>query len=129
MKKYLQVMNTILLLISPYAGIDRQATIIVVVGYLIVFLALVALYLVFRYIMPLFFKFNMYRRAAREGRALDDSEKQVLTGEVNAAIATALYLYFDEIHDYESNVITIRKVSKAYSPWNSKLYNMRNLER
>ena len=122
-------MNTILLLISPYAGIDRQATIIVVVGYLIVFLALVALYLVFRYIMPLFFKFNMYRRAAREGRALDDSEKQVLTGEVNAAIATALYLYFDEIHDYESNVITIRKVSKAYSPWNSKLYNMRNLER
>ena len=122
-------MNTILLLTSPYAGIDRQATIIVVVGYLIVFLALVALYLVFRYIMPLFFKFNMYRRAAREGRALDDSEKQVLTGEVNAAIATALYLYFDEIHDYESNVITIRKVSKAYSPWNSKLYNMRNLER
>ncbi len=122
-------MNTILLLTSPFAGIDRQATIIVVVGYLIVFLALVALYLVFRYIMPLFFKFNMYRRAAREGRALDDSEKQVLTGEVNAAIATALYLYFDEIHDYESNVITIRKVSKAYSPWNSKLYNMRNLER
>ena len=122
-------MNTILLLTSPFAGIDRQATIIVVVGYLIVFLALVALYLVFRYIMPLFFKFNMYRRAAREGRALDDSEKQVLTGEVNAAIATALYLYFDEIHDYESNVITIRIVSKAYSPWNSKLYNMRNLER
>jgi len=122
-------MNTILLLISPFVGIDRQATIIVVVGYLIVFLALVALYLVFRYIMPLFFKFKMYRRAAREGRALDDSEKQVLTGEVNAAIATALYLYFDEIHDYESNVITIRKVSKAYSPWNSKLYNMRNLER
>ena len=122
-------MNTILLLISPFVGIDRQATIIVVVGYLIVFLALVALYFVFRYIMPLFFKFKMYRRAAREGRALDDSEKQVLTGEVNAAIATALYLYFDEIHDYESNVITIRKVSKAYSPWNSKLYNMRNLER
>ncbi|MEA1885587.1 MAG: OadG family protein [Bacteroidota bacterium] len=122
-------MNSILMLISTYASIDRQAIIIVVVGYLIVFLALVILYLVFRYIMPLFFKVKMYRRAAREGRALDDSEKQVLTGEVNAAIATALYLYFDEIHDYESNVITIRKVSKSYSPWNSKLYNMRNLER
>jgi len=122
-------MNTILMTAGTFAGIDRQATIIVVVGYLIVFLALVVLYLVFRYVMPLFFKIKMYRRAAREGRALDDSEKQELSGEVNAAIATALYLYFDEIHDFESNVITIRKVSKSYSPWNSKLYNMRNLER
>lgn len=122
-------MNTILMLTISYASIDRQATIIVAVGYLVVFLALIILYFVFRYIMPLFFKIKMYRRAAREGRALDDSEREVLTGEVNAAIATALYLYFDEIHDYESNVITIRKVSKSYSPWNSKLYNMRNLER
>ena len=122
-------MNTIIITAGTFAGIDRQATIIVIVGYLIVFLALIILYLVFRYVMPLFFKIKMYRRAAREGRALDDSEKQVLSGEVNAAIATAIYLYFDEIHDYESNVITIRKVSKSYSPWNSKLYNMRNLER
>ncbi len=79
--------------------------------------------------MPFVFKIKVYRRAAREGRAVDDSEKQVLTGELNAAVAMALYLYFDEVHDYESNVITIRKVSKSYSPWNSKLYNMRNLER
>ncbi|HDZ41210.1 MAG TPA: hypothetical protein ENH59_05985 [Bacteroidetes bacterium] len=122
-------MNDLLFLINTFAGIDRQATIIVIIGYMIVFLALVLLYLVFRYVMPVFFKISMYRRAAREGRHLDDSEKQVLTGEVNAAIATALYLYFDEIHDFESNVITIRKVSKSYSPWNSKLYNMRNLER
>lgn len=122
-------MNTLLIMMNNIAGIDRQATIVVVIGYLIVFLALVLLYLVFRYVMPLFFKISMYRRAAREGRHLDDSEKEVLTGEVNAAIATALYLYFDEIHDYESNVITIRKVSKSYSPWNSKLYNMRNLQR
>lgn len=120
-------MNTVLMLTGAIAGVDKQAAIIVVVGYLIVFLALVILYLVFRYVMPLFFKLKLYRRAAREGRHLDDSEKQELTGEVNAAIATALYLYFDEIHDIESNVITIRKISKSYSPWNSKLYNMRNL--
>ncbi|MBS0010759.1 MAG: OadG family protein [Bacteroidales bacterium] len=122
-------MNYLPLFLYASSGIDRQATIIVLTGYLVVFLALLILYLVFRYVMPLFFKIEMYRRAAREGRALDDSEKQVLTGEVNAAIAIALYLYFDEIHDYESNVITIKKVSKSYSPWSSKLYNMRNLER
>lgn len=122
-------MNNIAPLLNIFAAVDRQSTIIVITGYLVVFLSLIILYLVFRYLMPLFFKIKMYRRAAREGRAVDDSEKQVLTGELNAAVATALYLYFDEIHDYESNVITIRKVSKSYSPWSSKLYNMRNIER
>lgn len=122
-------MSTLLSLSGIFASIDRQAAVIVLIGYMIVFLALVVLYLVFRYLMPWLYKIKLYRKAAREGRALDDSEKQVLTGEVNAAIATALYLYFDEIHDYESNIITIRKVSRSYSPWNSKLYNMRNLER
>jgi Na+-transporting methylmalonyl-CoA/oxaloacetate decarboxylase gamma subunit len=122
-------MNESIAMANTPSAIDGQAAIIVIIGYGIVFLSLVVLYIVFRYVMPLFFKISMYRRAAREGRHLDDSEKEVLTGEVNAAIATALYLYFDEIHDYESNVITIRKVSKSYSPWNSKLYNMRNLQR
>ncbi|MCF8222094.1 MAG: OadG family protein [Bacteroidales bacterium] len=122
-------MSTLLSLSGIFGSIDKQAAVIVLIGYMIVFLALVILYLVFRYLMPWLFKIKLYRRAAKEGRALDDSEKQVLTGEVNAAIATALYLYYDEIHDYESNIITIRKVSRSYSPWNSKLYNMRNLER
>jgi len=111
------------------AGIDRQAGVIVVIGYLIVFFVLVLLYLVFRYVLPLFFKIKLYRKAAREGRALDDSELTVMTGEVNAAISTALFLYFSELHDEESNIITIRKVSRSYSPWNSKIYNMRNFQR
>ena len=49
--------------------------------------------------------------------------------DANAAIAMALYLYFNELHDEESNVITINKVSRAYSPWSSKLYNMGNWQR
>ncbi|MBK7132370.1 MAG: hypothetical protein IPH69_05955 [Bacteroidales bacterium] len=43
-----------------------------------------------------------------------------------AAVAMALYLYFNEMHDEESNVITIQRISKTYSPWSSKIYNMRN---
>mgnify|MGYP006281595723 CR=1 FL=1 len=122
-------MNNIPVLLNTFGAIDRQSLVIVITGYLVVFVSLIVLYLMFRYVLPLVFKIKMYRRAAREGRAVDESEKKPLTGEVNAAIATALYLYFDEIHDYESNIITIRKVSRSYSPWNSKLYNMRNLER
>lgn len=49
----------------------------------------------------------------------DDADK--------AAIAAALYLYFNEMHDEESDIITVKRVSKTYSPWSSKLYSMRNL--
>jgi hypothetical protein len=43
-----------------------------------------------------------------------------------AAIAMALNLHFSEMHDEESNLITINRVSRTYSPWSSKIYNMRN---
>jgi glutaconyl-CoA/methylmalonyl-CoA decarboxylase subunit delta len=112
--------------VSSLAVIDRQAGIIVVVGYSVVFAALIILYLVFKYLLPLIFRIKLYHRAAREGRAIDENERHEMSGEVNAAIATAIYLYFNEQHDYESNIITIRKVSRNYSPWNSKIYNMRN---
>ncbi len=43
-----------------------------------------------------------------------------------AAIATALHLYFDDVHDEESRVITIKTVERRYSPWNSKIYGLNN---
>jgi len=49
-----------------------------------------------------------------------------MTGEENAAIAAALYLFFSELHDEEKYVMTIRKVSKTYSPWSSKIYGIWN---
>lgn len=42
----------------------------------------------------------------------------------SAAIALALYLN-NELHDEESNILTIERVSRIYSPWSSKYYNMR----
>jgi len=46
-------------------------------------------------------------------------------GETIAAIAMALEMYQNDIHDNESTVLTINKVARVYSPWNSKIYNMR----
>ncbi len=122
-------MNSLLSFIPALEDIDGQAGAIVLVGYSIVFLALIIMYLTFRYVVPMFFKIKLYRRAAKEGRALDESEKTQRPGAVNAAIATALFLYFNEQHDVESNIITIRKVSKTYSPWSSKIHSMRNFQR
>ncbi len=47
-----------------------------------------------------------------------------LSGDEYAAIAAALYLYNNELHDEENAILTINKVAKSYSPWSSKLYNM-----
>ena len=49
------------------------------------------------------------------------------SGEVIAAIAMALSEHFAEGHDVEDTILTIRRLQKAYSPWNSKIYNLRNL--
>lgn len=60
--------------------------------------------------------------APREGRPEGDS------GEEIAAIIMALHEHLNA-HDKESAVLTINKVRKAYSPWNSHIYSMRQLPR
>ena len=42
------------------------------------------------------------------------------------AIAMALQMYYDEVHDDESNVITIKRIERRYSPWSSKIYGIHN---
>jgi Na+-transporting methylmalonyl-CoA/oxaloacetate decarboxylase beta subunit len=109
--------------------IDSLTWTIVFVGIGIVFLALASVYLFFRYFLTFLLNFRLKSFARKRG--IDPAEigtaKNMLSGEVNAAIAMALYSYMSELHDVESNVITIRRVSKNYSPWSSKLYNMKNL--
>ena len=45
-------------------------------------------------------------------------------GEIYAAIAAAIHLYNNELHDEEETVITIQKVEREWTPWNAKFYNM-----
>jgi len=45
--------------------------------------------------------------------------------ETAAAIALAIHMYKTEMHDQESFTITLKKVSKIYSPWSSKIYTLR----
>jgi len=105
----------------------KLGLIITLVGIGVVFSALVVLTIIFNRI-PEILKFNLGKKIRKSGQ--EDGEKvrfQSISGETNAAIATALYLYFNELHDKESNVMTIEKVSKRYSPWSSKIYGLRNI--
>lgn len=103
--------------------------VIAIIGYLIVFIALVLLTFVFQNI-PKFITLNLRKRLKRRGKkeCCDDTELMI-QGEVSAAISLALHLHFSELHDPQSNVLTIKKVSRTYSPWSSKIYGLRNYRR
>jgi Na+-transporting methylmalonyl-CoA/oxaloacetate decarboxylase gamma subunit len=101
-----------------------EGIIIAIVGYITVFLALLVLYFVFTYLSKTL-NYRARQKLRREGRYKVAEEKQLfIPGDVSAAISLALYLY-NELHDEESNVITIKRISKTYSPWSSKIYTLR----
>ena len=99
---------------------------IFIVGYTVVFAALVLLYFVFYYISKLL-NIKRKRELFRKGKIKSvDEQVEDISGEVNAAISMALHLHFSEAHDDESYISTIKRVSRIYSPWSSKIYNVRN---
>lgn len=63
-------------------------------------------------------------KATPEGMTEEDHHA-VDSGEAIAAIAAALAEHFGEGHDIEDTILTIRRMKRAYSPWNSKIYNLR----
>ncbi|MBN2348998.1 MAG: OadG family protein [Bacteroidales bacterium] len=106
--------------------ISGNEIMISIVGYVIVFIALVVLYFVF-FNLPKVIKFNIRRKLLKLGKIKQiDSIQEDISGEVNAAISMALYLHFNELHDEESHIMTIKRVARTYSPWSSKIYSVRN---
>ena len=95
---------------------------IAIVGYVIVFSALVVLYFVFTYFSKLI-NYNIRQKLLKSGKLKQTEKVERIPSDESAAISLALYLY--QLHDQESNVITIKRISKSYSPWSSKIYGMR----
>lgn len=95
----------------------------VVIAMSVVFLALALLFLVYRGIGSFFHRKTLKKVAGAEAAA--KAERVEISGEINAAIAMALYLYQSEMHDEENTVLTIKKVARTYSPWSSKIYTLR----
>ncbi|MBO4752028.1 MAG: OadG family protein [Bacteroidales bacterium] len=58
------------------------------------------------------------------GQPAEAGSQQSVDGDVYAAIATAIYLYNEELHDDEDMVITIQNVERTWTPWNDKRFNM-----
>jgi len=98
---------------------------VAIVGWLIVFAALVLLVVVFTQIPKLIYYNTRKKLKQKTKQATVSNDDLHIAGDVSAAISLALYLFFDEMHDEESNVITIKRVRKTYSPWSSKIYGLR----
>ncbi|MFN2394100.1 MAG: OadG family protein [Bacteroidales bacterium] len=124
--------------VSVFAQNDPYGVLMAILGMGIVFLSLVLLFAVFSNTQRIYspeFKSRLSslwsgRKYTKQEIDTDDSKAsrpEDLSGEVNAAIAAAIYLYRSELHDYENTVLTISKVSRTYSPWSSKIYGLRNI--
>lgn len=92
----------------------------------VVFIGLLCLFLIFKGIGKAAVNMSKRRamKSAKSGEAIADNAGEE-SGEIFAAIATALYEMSDDNHDIENTVLTIRKVQRSYSPWSSKIYTLR----
>lgn len=112
---------------DSYGGGITIIAMCIVVGALIV---LSILFYIFGSISSWFLthKKRQTAKARKDGaKASGDETEAPDTGDVIAAISAALAQHFATDHDMQDTILTIRKLRKAYSPWNSKIYNMRHL--
>lgn len=126
-----------LLLKFDLSLITGDEVLIMVIGYLVVFVVLILLYVVFQNLPKLILLATKARDYQKNGRKTliqasgnpADKKTSSISGELNAAISAAIHLYADDHHDEEATILTIEKVSKLYSPWSSKIYSVTNLRR
>ncbi len=93
-------------------------------GFMVVFAVLVLLIFVMK---AMGWVFTYQRKAAKiatKGAAAADEHEAITDQEIAAAIITALKLYKSNLHDQESEMITIHRIARAYSPWSSKIHGL-----
>ncbi|MBJ2187223.1 MAG: lamin tail domain-containing protein [Muribaculaceae bacterium] len=116
--------------IQDFAERDANGFGMTVMAMCIVFSALLVLCLCFYGIGKISSLLSRRNKARAHGNETSDlaeiREVGHDTGEEIAAIVMALnqHLY---AHDDESTILTIKKMKRAYSPWSSKIYNLREV--
>ncbi len=109
---------------------DSAGAAVTIIAMVIVIGALVLLSLLFLGFGKISSSMLSKKKAAATGKSVEEvkaSEDHLDSGEVIAAIAAALSEHFGQGHDLEDTILTIRRMKRSYSPWNSKIYNMREL--
>lgn len=123
------VNNTVIELndkIEKFQKLDSAGIMLTVMAMAIVFSALILLSICFYVFGKINANIARRNKAAAHGNAdtTDHSDVEIDSSETIAAISMALYQHLNA-HDYEDTVLTINKVKRAYSPWSSKIYTLR----
>ncbi len=103
---------------------DSMGLMLSLTSILVVFLALIILYLLFKVIGKTA-KALSIRRVAKAGSLSVARGESALTGEVLAAISAAIHEMNADAHDIEDTILTITEVKRRYSPWSSKIHTLR----
>lgn len=108
------------------SNINELAILITIVGYVVVFIALAVLVIIIGRVSTLqrlFIKMKLknLKKHFHKEKTLPEVN---ISADENAAIGTALFLFFSDKHDEEKYVMTVKKVSRTYSPWSSKIYGV-----
>jgi len=101
------------------------------IGITVVFVALIILVIAFKVMGNMSKKslMKLKKKTIDREKSGEIIHEKELTGQEVAAISMALHLFLSDIHDQESNVITIKRIERRYSPWNSKIYGLTNIIR
>lgn len=115
--------------IEEFANRDANGFGMTIMAMCIVFTALLVLCLCFYGIGAISKQISKLNKMRAQG--IDKSEAATTgsnhdSGEEIAAIVMALHQHLNA-HDTESTVLTINKVKRAYSPWSSKIYGLREV--
>lgn len=118
----------------------NSALIVTFIGFLLVFAVLCLLVFLIQIFGTLMTRKIIIRRVKKpvdseivatstDNDQHSDYDEVILTADESAAIAMALHLYYADVHDEESHVMTIKTVERRYSPWSSKIHGLNNLIR
>lgn len=116
--------------IEMFSNEDKNGFAMTIMAMGIVFSALLLLCICFYILSKIGARALRSRKAKSHGSSLKQNDDPVThdSGEEIAAIVMALHEHLDT-HDTENTILTINKVKRAYSPWSSKIYNLRELPR
>lgn len=116
--------------VKMFSEIDENGFGMTIMAMCIVFTALLLLCLSFYAIGAIGKYISRSNKIKSSGDDHTDREVRAATthdsGEEIAAIVMALHEHFNA-HDAENTILTINKVKRAYSPWSSKIYGLREV--
>lgn len=104
---------------------DSWGGAITIIAMLIVVSALAILSILFLCFGKISESLMSKKKKATSSAPAVEGKEEADSGEAIAAIAMALAEHFGDGHDMEETILTIRRMKRAYSPWNSKIYNLR----